>query len=238
MKKTLKITAITAITLGVLIACSDNEDANDSSSEPNNEEASNDSENDDDNTSTTEEPVDEGSNEGLPEKSDFKSDDESDKESEDGSGPNLGEGDTEDQLELKIGDTGQIETTINMIEVTLTNVSIEESIKDATPERDYFLVADINLKNLADDPMDITEAIGVLELTGDLEGGGGPDFSGYYDAIEPMEGSLESGQEIEGQLLFEENDFEEYYIRVNEGLIAAGGAKNQAIWTFKKEEAE
>ncbi|MEK4563619.1 hypothetical protein MKX54_02870 [Alkalihalobacillus sp. FSL R5-0424] len=216
MKKQLKFFAITALTLGTLIACNNNEETTDTPVS-NNDDAGSDS-----------------SSEGLPERNDFTSDDATEEESD----STLGESNVEDQSDLKVGETGQIETTLNLIEVTLDSVSIEESINDVTPERDYFIVADITLKNLTDDTMDITEAIEVLELTGNLEGGGGPDFSGYYDAIEPMEGSLESGQETKGQLLFEENDFSEYFIRVNEGLIAAGGAKNQAIWTFTKEEAQ
>ncbi|MEY8749540.1 hypothetical protein [Alkalicoccobacillus gibsonii] len=216
IKKQLKFLAVTALTMGTLIACNDNEETTDTPVS-NNGDAGSDSD-----------------SEGLPEKSGFTSDDATEEESD----STLGESSVEDQLDLKVGETGQIETTLNLIEVTLDRVSIEESIKDVTPERDYFIVADITLKNLADDTMDIAEAIDVLELTGDLEGGGGPDFSGYYDAIEPMEGSLESGQETKGQLLFEENDFNEYFIRINEGLIAAGGAKNQAIWTFSKKEAQ
>lgn len=220
MKKSILVNAGLLVSIGILTACGDN---NEQSLE---ESSSNESE--------INESNEEGSTEGLPEKSDFGSNDDSD----DGSETNFDEGKTEDQLDLRIGDTGKIETNLNMIEVILNSVSIEESINEETPERDNFIVADITLKNLADETLDIAEAIDVLELASSLDSGGGSDFSHYYDAIEPMEGTLESGQEINGQLLFEENQYDEYFIRVSEGLIAAGGAKNQVIWTFTEEEAE
>lgn len=154
MKKQLKFFAITALTLGTLIACNNNEETTDTPVS-NNDDAGSDS-----------------SSEGLPERNDFTSDDATEEESD----STLGESNVEDQSDLKVGETGQIETTLNLIEVTLDSVSIEESINDVTPERDYFIVADITLKNLTDDTMDITEAIEVLELTGNLEGGGGGFF--------------------------------------------------------------
>ncbi|WP_239586756.1 DUF4352 domain-containing protein [Shouchella xiaoxiensis] len=116
-------------------------------------------------------------------------------------------------------------------------INFEESIGDETPERDYFIVADITLKNLEDETIDIEDALDKFELTGFLEGSGGGEYSHYYDAIEQMQGDLESGEEIDGQLLFEENESEEYHIRVTEGLLSANGVKNQAIWTFTMDDA-
>ena len=220
MKKSILVNAGLLVSIGILTACGDNnEQSLDESSS---------------NESEINESNEEGSTEGLPEKSDFGSNDDSD----DGSETNFDEGTTEDQLDLTIGDTGVIETNLNLIELTLNSVEFEESINGETPERESFIIANVTLKNLADDTLDIVEALDVIEITGGLDISGGSDYSHYYDAIEPLEGELESGQEIEGQLLFEEDEFDKYYIRVTEGLIAAGGAKNQAIWTFREEVAE
>lgn len=222
MLKLLKVTA-TVLGISFLFACSNQE----TTEAPSTQERSD--------STVNEDTQVEGSSEGLTSKRDSSSDDEG---TEEDSSPDLSEGTTEDQLDLRIGDTGKIETNLNVIEITLNDVSLEEEINGEMPERDYFFVADITLKNLADEKADIAEALDVLEIASSLDGSGGSDYSHYYDAIEPMEGELESGQEIRGQLLFEEDDFEEYFIRVSLGLVAAEGAKNQAIWTFTKEEAE
>ncbi|MEK4563629.1 hypothetical protein MKX54_02920 [Alkalihalobacillus sp. FSL R5-0424] len=177
----------------------------------------------------------EGSSEGLTERIDSSSDDE---ETEEDSSPNLGEGTTEDQLDLRIGDTGQIETSLNMFELTVNSVEMLDDINGETPEREKLILTDVTLKNLSDTTMDISEALDVIEITVNLEGSGSPDFAKYYESVETLEGQLESEEEIKGQLVFEENVRDEYFIRVSEGLIAAGGAKNQAIWTFTREEAE
>ncbi|MGN7312386.1 hypothetical protein ACTHQ4_14925 [Alkalicoccobacillus gibsonii] len=221
MKSTKSVCGVLLVSFSILVACGDN---NDQSLDGN---VDNDSEIDDTQV--------EGSSEGLTSKRNSSSDD---VDTEEDLNPDLSEGETEDQLDLRIGDTGKIETNLNVIEVTLNDVSLEEEINGEMPERDYFYVADITLKNLADEKADIAEALDVLEIASSLDGSGGSDYSHYYNAIEPMEGELESGQEIRGQLLFEEDDFEEYFIRVSLGLVAAEGAKNQAIWTFMKDEAE
>lgn len=210
---------ILLMSVGVLTACGEHEDQSSETSSTNEE-------------STEQVTGETNDSDGLPEKSEFGSDNKLDK-----SEPALEES-IKDQLDLRIGDSGQINTTLDTFEVTLHSVKFEESINGKTPERESFIIADITLKNLAQDPLTIQDALGVLEITGGLDIAGGSDYSHYYDAIEPMEGELKGGQEINGQLLFEENKFEEYYIRVTEGLIAAGGAKNQAIWTFTREEAE
>lgn len=144
----------------------------------------------------------------------------------------LDEGDTEDQLDLKIGDTGIIETTIATFAVTIHEARIEKSIEDEEPDRENFVLVDVSLENLSDSEIDIRDSLDVLELTGDLEGSGGPDFSHLSDVIETMEGTLDPGETVKGNLLFEADEFETYYIRVREGLVAASASKNQTIWTF------
>ncbi|MEY8749547.1 DUF4352 domain-containing protein [Alkalicoccobacillus gibsonii] len=210
---------------GTLLTACNNQETTDT---PSSQESSEDS-------SENKNPQVEDSSEGLTERIDSSSDDE---ETENDSSPNLGEGTTEDQLDLRIGDTGKIETSLNMFELTVNSVEMMDDINGETPEIDKIILTDVTLKNLSDTTMDISEALDVIEITSMLEGSGFPDFSQYYDSVETLEGQLESGEEIKGQLVFEENESDEYFIRVSEGLIAAGGAKNQAIWTFTKDEAE
>lgn len=99
-----------------------------------------------------------------------------DNDDSDGQNPMLDEGDTEDQLDLKIGDTGIIETTIATFAVTIHDARIEKSIEDEKPDRENFVLVDVSLENMSDSEIDIRDSLDVLELTGDLEGSGGQIF--------------------------------------------------------------
>lgn len=119
LKKALKLVLFSTMTATLLIACSNNENASSNSDESED--------------LTKEANEQQGSTEGLPERRDFGADDEEDETS-----TNLGEGTTEDQLDLTIGDTGKVESILHTIELTLNGVRFEESIGDETPERDFF----------------------------------------------------------------------------------------------------
>ncbi|MEY8749546.1 DUF4352 domain-containing protein [Alkalicoccobacillus gibsonii] len=213
----LKIISIAIVTSAMLVACSNDEEAN--SESPDKLSATDKSEQDDHPNSS-----------GLVERNDDMT--------EANGSPNLGNGETEDQLDLKIGDTGIIETTIATFAVTIYEARIEKSIEDEEPDRENFVLVDVSLENLSDSEIDIRDSLDVLELTGDLEGSGGPDFSHLSDVIETMEGTLDPGETVKGNLLFEADEFETYYIRVREGLVAASASKNQTIWTFIEKKME
>lgn len=145
---------------------------------------------------------------------------------------NLAAGETEDQLDLAIGDMGTIETTIEHFTVTVQSIEFLNELKGETPERDHFILADVTIENIKDETLDLEQAVDVLEVTTTLEGSGGGDFSHLYEIDQPLSGDVQPGESVSGQLVFLANDSEEYYIRVNPGLISSSAVKNQVIWSF------
>jgi len=143
-----------------------------------------------------------------------------------------------DQLDLKIGDTGQVETTLGRYEITVDSISKKDEIDGRRSQADYFFVADVTVKNIGDDSIDANESKDNLEITSMLEGSGFSDVASFFESIDEIEGTLEPGESISGQMLFEEDEADTYYLRFTEGLVAAGVVKNQVIWTFTLDEVE
>lgn len=144
-----------------------------------------------------------------------------------------------DQLDLQIGDTGQVQTNLDAFEVTLESVTKETELDGEPAELDFFLIADITLTNISDDVIDADSAKGTLEMTGMLDGSGFSDLSEHgYEGIEGVEGELAPGESAEGQFVVQIMESDEYYMRIIGGLIAAGGVLNDVRWTFTESEIE
>ncbi|KGA96957.1 hypothetical protein AJ85_17290 [Alkalihalobacillus alcalophilus ATCC 27647 = CGMCC 1.3604] len=148
-------------------------------------------------------------------------------------------GEYEDQVDLIIGDTAQIASTIGEFEISIDSVEYtEEQIDGEGSLFDAWIIADITVTNIGETVLAPDNTIGVLEITSNLDGSGAPDYSSQFDSIDGLEGELQPGETVSGQALFVIRDREEQYIRVNSGLVAAGGVKNNAIWTFETSEAK
>ncbi len=147
-------------------------------------------------------------------------------------------GEFPDQVDLKIGDTGKVETTLGKYEISIDSITKEDKIDGRPSQSDYFFITDVTIKNIGDGSIDANESKGILEITQMLEGSGFTDVASFFDSIEEIEGTLEPGESISGQMLFEEEEADTYFIRFTEGLIAAGGVKNQVIWTFTLDEID
>lgn len=143
----------------------------------------------------------------------------------------------EDQEDLKMGDTGTIETTIGTYEMTLDDAELvgPELDGEETYDDDLILL-DITIKNIGDDTMDLDPAVAALLVSEDFEGGS---FDGAedFDSVEKFSGKLDPGEEKSGQFITDVVDADEYYLLQDYGSVSAGGT-NQVIWTIKKEEAE
>ncbi|MCG7334945.1 DUF4352 domain-containing protein [Sporosarcina sp. ACRSM] len=147
-------------------------------------------------------------------------------------------GNFQDQTNLKIGDSGQAESTLGQYEITIESVKMVDELDGEVPMFDHLFITDVTIKNIGDVAIDATETIDSLELTDSLDGSGAGDYSSYYSSITPLTGTIEPGQSITGQAVFEGRESGTYFIRVISGLIAAGGVKNETTWTFDKTEAE
>ncbi|KGA96959.1 hypothetical protein AJ85_03160, partial [Alkalihalobacillus alcalophilus ATCC 27647 = CGMCC 1.3604] len=143
-----------------------------------------------------------------------------------------------DQLELGIGDTAQISSNLGAYEITIHSLKQEETVEDKSSMFDYFIVVDVTVKNIDDETLDASNPVGVLDQTSSLEGSGSGDYSQNYETIDSISGDLQPGEERNGQVLFHARNGEEQFIRIQPGLIAAGGVYNEAVWTFTEDEME
>lgn len=150
----------------------------------------------------------------------------------------LAEGSYENQLDLRIGETGTVETTIGVYSVTVNKVEIVQELDGEMSELDYFVLVDYTLKNEGDEELDAANSISNLELTDDLEASGFSDSAEYYEEVSPVEGTLAPGEETTGQGLYDAYENEENYLRVTGGLVASGAAKNDIRFTFEQSEME
>ncbi|MEK4563627.1 DUF4352 domain-containing protein [Alkalihalobacillus sp. FSL R5-0424] len=211
--------AVLLVSVGILSACGDNADQS----------------SDDMTTSGSEQrDTDEtGSDEGLTEKRNSDS-----REDSDQTDTNLGEGSTEDQVDLQIGDTGVVETSISDYEVTLHSIEFRDELNGQSTDLDTFVIANVTIKNIGDSLIDIKDSLNVFEISTGIDDGGYWETSEHYDGFEEFTGELEPGEEKNGDLLFDDLEGEEHYLKVRKGLIAAGGVKNEVTWTFTEGDEE
>ncbi|MBM0066645.1 DUF4352 domain-containing protein [Alkalicoccobacillus gibsonii] len=150
----------------------------------------------------------------------------------------LEEGQYEDQLDLSVGDTGTVETLLGTSEFKVNGVKRLDEVDGELSDLDYFLLVSLTVKNIGEDDIDARETVGILEATDFLEGTGFSDEAPYSESIEAIEGTLAPEEEITGDILFVAHEADEYFIRVREGLIGSGAAKNQILYTFQASEIE
>lgn len=159
-------------------------------------------------------------------------------EEENGLEEKKSDGEIEDQLDLGIGDTAVIESTIGKYEITLESAEITSEIDGQKSELEDFILVKYRLKNVGEDSINIKETIGNLELTDYLEGAGMTDSSSEFNEVETFDGELASNEEAVGEALYYVYEADEYYIVVTEGLVGSGAVKNQIRFTFQANEIE
>ncbi|MEY8749545.1 DUF4352 domain-containing protein [Alkalicoccobacillus gibsonii] len=225
MRGLLKIAFTGFLTLGLFVGCSN--------AENNTEEV-----NEASGLESTEESSNENEGSGLIEREEiFK---ENDDEEESGNEPNLGDGETEDQTDLSIGDTAKIETTISEYEVTLDAVEFMDELEGEAVQSqfDTLVLADVTIKNLSEESIDISDSMGIFEITTSIESSGYPDVAAHFSGVDKFSGKLNPNEEASGQMLFEEINGEHHYLRVTPGLTASNAVKNEATWVFEEEDGK
>ncbi|MBM0066642.1 hypothetical protein [Alkalicoccobacillus gibsonii] len=150
----------------------------------------------------------------------------------------LAKGEFDDQLELAIGDTGRVDTLSGAYGVTVDRVELLEDIDGELPELDHFLLVTYTVQNIGDEDLDAREAVDSLESTHRLEGSGYSDNAQYYDQFNAIEGMLAPDEQVTGEALYSAYDSEEYFLRVTDGLVGSGAAKNQIRFSFQKGDIE
>lgn len=144
----------------------------------------------------------------------------------------------DDQTDLKIGDTGQMDSTLGKFEITIKSIKQVDSLDGEVSMFDHIFIADVTVKNIGDTPIDARDIITSLEITDDLEGSGSEDTSEHFMSVNALNGTIAPGESLDGEAVYEARDSDTYYIRVVSGLIASGAVKNEATWTFNNNEVE
>ncbi len=219
MKKLIIVLSTVIISMGVFAACSSDEHDAESATDLN-EQGNNEPENENEDGA------------------DGKAAGESDESMENSSEGPVSAGEYENQTDLRLGDTGQIATTIEEFEVTFESARAEDEVDGEVSMFDFFIITDLTIKNIGDSTLDVADAIGALEMTNNLDGSGAGDYSREFESIDGLSGELAPGEEASGEAIFDTRTGDTQYIRVRSGLVAAGAVKNEATWTIDMDEVE
>ncbi|PWA09233.1 hypothetical protein DCC39_13255 [Pueribacillus theae] len=144
-------------------------------------------------------------------------------------------GDFGDQPDLKLGDTGQIETTLGKYAITVEGIKQVADIDGKGPQSDHLFIADITIKNIGDTTIEAQDVVDDLEFADEKETSGFPDESKFF-GMEEIKGELQPGETISGKAVYDSYGNDTYYMYIKTGLVASGAVKNQVIWTISEEE--
>lgn len=142
-----------------------------------------------------------------------------------------------DQENLKLGDTGVIQSTLGKAEITINSFKKVNDIKGMGPQLDFFFISEIEIKNVGDEEIDTVAWTDMLEMAWDLDAAGSPDDSNLFE-VEAMNGNLAPGESAKGEVVFDVEDTDQYYFMVSRAMVAGGTVYNNAMWAFKKNEVK
>ena len=162
---------------------------------------------------------------------------ESNENENDSSGNGILEVTEEDQLDLSVGDTGVLETSIGTYELTVESAEILGAELDGqeTPLEEIILL-ELTFENIGDDVIIAEDIMSMLEISPLYDGSGYSNAAEVYDGIEEFTGEIQPGEERKTQFIADMMVGDEYYFRQLPGRVAAG-VSNQVIWTISDEEA-
>ena len=138
-----------------------------------------------------------------------------------------------DQENLKIGDTGVIESTLGTAEITVKGIRKEEEVKGTGSQLSHFLIADVEVKNIGEKDIKAKDWVNLLEMVWDMEGDGSENQSDYYE-IQAIDADLAPGESAKGEAIYDTEDTDEYYLMIDRGLLSGGSVYNNVKWSFKK----
>lgn len=143
----------------------------------------------------------------------------------------------EPQLDLRLGDTGLVQTSIGTYELTIDSAEIVGTELDGEEALlDEIILLEMTFKNIDDKPIIAEHLMINLGLVTDLEGSDNTNAAASFDSIEFFEGEITPGEERKAQFIADTRTAEEYYFRTGTGSVAAG-TQNEVLWTITDEEA-
>jgi len=141
------------------------------------------------------------------------------------------------QTDLRLGDTGLVQTSIGTYELTINSVEIVGTELDGEAALlDEIILLEMTFKNIGEEPIIAEDVMINLGLVTDLEGTDNTNAAASFDSAEYFEGEIAPGEEREAQFITDTRTAEEYYFRTSPGAVAAG-THNEVIWTITDEEA-
>ncbi|GIN93751.1 hypothetical protein J22TS1_48020 [Siminovitchia terrae] len=144
-------------------------------------------------------------------------------------------GDFDDQPDLKLGDTAQIEDTLGKYEVTMESIKQVPDINGEGPQLEKLFIADITVKNIGDTTIEAKDVMDNFMFADEKETSGFPDEAKFF-GMEEIKGELQPGKTITGKAVFDSYGNDTYYIFIDVGLVASKAVKNQVIWTISEDE--
>ena len=143
----------------------------------------------------------------------------------------------EPQIDLRIGDTGLVQTSLGTFELTLNSAEVIGTELDGeSTQLDELILLELTFKNTDDQPLVAEDLMVNLGITSDLEGPNMENFGEFFDSIENFEGEIAPGEEKKAQFISDVYTSGEYYFRPNPGVVASG-VHNDLIWTITDDEA-
>ncbi|MFD1171473.1 DUF4352 domain-containing protein [Oceanobacillus picturae] len=140
----------------------------------------------------------------------------------------------EDQLGLKIGDTATVENNYTEFEVTLDAIEVTEEAGETPSEQGNYVILDLTVKNLSDEPLKGVDAFGSTSLETKENSSG---FTWFYidGVVEAWDSEIAPGDTQSGSLLFDVAKSEEYILTMGQNLE---GLSNYVTFEFSPEEAK
>lgn len=144
------------------------------------------------------------------------------------------DGDIDDQLGLKLGEIGLVQTAIGNYELTVHSGELTtETIDGLEPLLDETIILNMTFKNVSDRPINAEDIMINLGVRTNLEGSDNTNAATYFDSIENFEGSLEPGESRDTQFISDTRTADEYYFGTS---TAAAVSLNDVKWTILDEE--
>lgn len=157
---------------------------------------------------------------------------------EDEEGPSNEADEIEDQLELTLGDTGVFDSPEGTYEMTVNQAELlGKKFEGVESTRDDIILLDITVTNTSEEQLLVDKIMDDMEVTDDLDEAGSGDNGIGFESIDPLNGSLEAGEEMTGHFLTTVNESKTYHFRRNPEVVK-DDANNQVIWNIKAKDLE
>ncbi|MBB5147460.1 hypothetical protein HNQ35_002689 [Cerasibacillus quisquiliarum] len=140
----------------------------------------------------------------------------------------------EDQLDLKIGDTGTVNTNFATYQITMNSVEFMDKIGEEHPQADRFVLIKLTIKNIGNESLNAEDALADAMLATEPGSSGTSWF--YKDGIaEEWPGEIEPNESQTGAILFDVSNSDEYVLQFGTFFESVS---NEVRFLFTDEDAK